>query len=415
MGVAVGERLLDERARGRPPAAGWSSSDRISVRTGREDAGSRRCSTPDYGVASPRTWAVRHLRAAVGPLLLAFVCAPCLLLAAPARAADPTLPTRLTKALAVPHVDPSRTAALAIDLRSGAVRASRATPPALLQPASNEKLPLAYAALTLLGSNFRFHTEVVGTGSLVGNVWHGDLFLRGFGDPTLEHADLAAPGRGRGFVGDRARRRRRDRRRIVVRRAPDRPRLEAELLHGRIAPALGARRRSRLVPRAHVPGARARRGVALPAAPSQARGVAVRRTARAGTLTTAGFPLARDLSEPLATIVRFMGRESDNYTAEVLLKQLGALYADKGSTAAGARVVRARLRRRRFRSAGSRSPTAPGSRDSTGSPRARSWRCSWPAIADREIRDAFLGSLAVAGVDGTLAHRLESRRQRAGA
>ena len=33
-------------------------------------------------------------------------------------------------------------------------------------------------------------------------------------------------------------------------------------------------------------------------------------------------------------------------------------------------------------------------------------------VADREIRDAFLGSLAVAGVDGTLEHRLESRPAR---
>ena len=56
---------------------------------------------------------------------------------------------------------------------------------------------------------------------------------------------------------------------------------------------------------------------------------------RSGVLTTVGLPLARDVSEPLADVVRFMGRESDNYTAEMLVKQLGALYADRGSTAAG--------------------------------------------------------------------------------
>ena len=64
---------------------------------------------------------------------------------------------------------------------------------------------------------------------------------------------------------------------------------------------------------------------------------------RSGVLTTVGLPLARDLSEPLADVVRFMGRESDNYTAEVLVKQLGALYAERGSTAAGVRVIRGAL------------------------------------------------------------------------
>ena len=44
-----------------------------------------------------------------------------------------------------------------------------------------------------------------------------------------------------------------------------------------------------------------------------------------------------------------MGRESDNYTAEVLVKQLGALYADRGSTAAGVGVIRGALRVRAFR------------------------------------------------------------------
>ena len=60
---------------------------------------------------------------------------------------------------------------------------------------------------------------------------------------------------------------------------------------------------------------------------------------RTGTLTTPGLPLARDVSAPLAEIVRFMGRESDNYTAELLLKALGASTGVVGSTAAGAKVV----------------------------------------------------------------------------
>ena len=114
------------------------------------------------------------------------VVAVLLALAPPAHAADARpLDDAARKALRVPHVDPARTAALAVDLRTGAVVYERNATLSLV-PASNQKLPVAYAALALLGPGYRFHTEVVGSGTLVGDVWHGDLWLRGFGDPTLE-------------------------------------------------------------------------------------------------------------------------------------------------------------------------------------------------------------------------------------
>jgi D-alanyl-D-alanine carboxypeptidase/D-alanyl-D-alanine-endopeptidase (penicillin-binding protein 4) len=123
-------------------------------------------------------------------------------------------------------------------------------------------------------------------------------------------------------------------------------------------------------------------------------------------LTTVGLPLARDISEPLADVVRFMGRESDNYTAEMLVKQLGALYADRGSTAAGVAVIRSALE----------SADVPliGVRLADGSGLSRLDRLTATALvavlvaglAEGELRDAFLASLAVAGVDGTLEDRL---------
>ena len=124
----------------------------------------------------------------------AAIVAPCSsgLTPRPHGAAEPDLDRAgSTGALNVPHVDPARTAALAVDLRTGAVVYSRNQSLALV-PASNQKLPVAYAALSLLGPGYRFHTEVVGSGTLVGDVWHGDLWLRGFGDPTLEPSDLEA-------------------------------------------------------------------------------------------------------------------------------------------------------------------------------------------------------------------------------
>jgi serine-type D-Ala-D-Ala carboxypeptidase/endopeptidase (penicillin-binding protein 4) len=53
-------------------------------------------------------------------------------------------------------------------------------------PASVEKLYTSVALLTEFSPGARIHTAVLGTGHLAaGGVWHGDLYLRGGGDPTL--------------------------------------------------------------------------------------------------------------------------------------------------------------------------------------------------------------------------------------
>ena len=187
---------------------------------------------------------------------------------------------------------------------------------------------------SLLGPGYRFHTEVVGSGALVGDVWHGDLWLRGFGDPTLEPADLDALAAEVSAWGIR----RVDGAVIAdeswfdaVRVGPGwKPRFYIEE-----SPPLSAL----VVDRGRYRG-RTSANPALAAASLfrqalEARGVRVSGRTRSGALTTVGLPLARDVSEPLADVVRFMGRESDNYTAEMLVKQLGALYAERGSTAAG--------------------------------------------------------------------------------
>jgi D-alanyl-D-alanine carboxypeptidase/D-alanyl-D-alanine-endopeptidase (penicillin-binding protein 4) len=53
-------------------------------------------------------------------------------------------------------------------------------------PASVEKLYTTVAALDLLGPSETLQTTVLGTGTLErGGVWHGNLYLRGGGDPTF--------------------------------------------------------------------------------------------------------------------------------------------------------------------------------------------------------------------------------------
>ncbi len=349
-----------------------------------------------------------YLLRCLGPCLAALLLA---LLAAPAAdAADPTLSVRLERALKVPHVDPARTAALAVDLRTGAVVFARNESLALV-PASNQKLPVAFAALSLLGSGYRFHTEVTGTGTLVGDVWHGDLWLRGFGDPTLEPEDLDALAAEVASWGIR---------RVDGAVVADESWFDARRVGPGWKPAFyigeSPPLSALIVDRGRYHG-KTSANPALAAASLfrqalDARGIRVGGRSRSGVLTTVGLPLARDLSEPLAEIVRFMGRESDNFTAEVLVKQLGAVYGGAGTTAAGVRIVRTALARAGI-------PLA-GVRLADGSGLSRLDRLTASAVvalleaglASADVRDAFLQSLAVAGVDGTLEDRLESRPAR---
>jgi D-alanyl-D-alanine carboxypeptidase/D-alanyl-D-alanine-endopeptidase (penicillin-binding protein 4) len=328
------------------------------------------------------------------------------LAAAPLATATPTtLRDELARALSGAGVSAARTSALAVDLETGATVFAH-NPRLALPPASNEKLAVAYAALVELGPGYRFHTEVAGSGELVGKTWRGDLHLVGFGDPTLSTAGLDAlaaqvrawgirrvtgrvvgdeswfdarrdaPGWKPGWLGDESP----PLSALVVARAETWPRLEPAFdAAARLTRALGR------------------------------RGVAVARPPATGRAPADVFPLGRQLSPELAEIVREMNRESDNFTAEMLLKQLGATVGEAGSTAAGARVVRAAL-------AAAGAPLA-GVRIVDGSGLSRLDRLSAATLVallraaedDPALRDAFLDSLAVAGVSGTLESRLDHR------
>ena len=84
---------------------------------------------------------------------------------------------------------PADSGVVALQLPSGTPVFER-NPDASLVPASNEKLTSPTRRSSTWG-DVPFRTEVLSTGHQDGRVWHGDLYLKGFGDPTLTSLRLA--------------------------------------------------------------------------------------------------------------------------------------------------------------------------------------------------------------------------------
>jgi D-alanyl-D-alanine carboxypeptidase/D-alanyl-D-alanine-endopeptidase (penicillin-binding protein 4) len=327
--------------------------------------------------------------------------------AAPAPAAAPALERALGSALASPYLDPRATAALAVDLRTGETVFARNADLALA-PASAEKLAVSLAALRVLGPGYRFSTDVAGGGRRAGGVWHGHLFLVGHGDPTLGLPDLEALARevaARGIrrvtgsvVGDESH--------FDARRGA--PGWKPSYL-GNESPPLSALAVAGVrVPR---PNASALVAARAFAAALRRQGVTVA-SARVGRAPPRTVLLARDLSEPLGAVVRRMNAASDNFVAELVLKELGATVDPWGSSVAGARVVRRALAELGVPLTGVR--VADGSGLSqldrlTARALVGILRAGW---SDRALRKAFVSSLAVAGVSGTMESRLATRPTR---
>jgi PBP4 family serine-type D-alanyl-D-alanine carboxypeptidase len=116
--------------------------------------------------------------------------------------------------------------------------------------------------------------------------------------------------------------------------------------------------------------------------------------------------LATTESSPLAQIVRFMNRESDNFTAELLLKQLGATQLDRGTSAAGAAAVTHALVEAGVPTAGVRIVDGSGLSvldRLTVNSLATLLRVAWD---DPAVRQPLVAALPVAGVNGTLEDRM---------
>ncbi len=324
-------------------------------------------------------------------------------------AAAPTdLETALARALKAPGVDPRRTGAIALDLRSGDTVYSSNARLSLL-PASAEKLAVSFSALHVLGPRFRFRTEVLAAGSRSGRVWGGNVWLVGFGDPTLTRADLDRLARRFAATGIR---------RIAGRVLGDDSHFDsrrdglgwkASYLGIESRPLSALAVRDVLVNGANESAAAAARAFTEAL---ERHGVAVAGRPGAGRAPDDALVVAFDLSERLSRVLRLVNAESDNFAAEMLLKELGATISPRGSTRAGARVVRATLADAGVPLAGVRIADASGlSRFDRST--ARTLAAILRAGAtDAATREAFVSSLAVAGVSGTLERRLATHPTR---
>ena len=340
----------------------------------------------------------------VGRLSRAFVLVLAVALAA-APAAAPggkaSLPQRLAAALGTSGAAWDRSGALVVDLKTGRTVYSQNARTSL-RPASNEKLAVSFAALEALGPWYRIETTVLGRGRLVDGTWRGALILRGRGDPTLTRSrltELVDQLREQGV------------RRVSGSIVADESYFDARRVAFGWKPSFYANESPPIaalaVDRSTSPEP------ALEAASAFRRllgegGISVGGAVRPGRADSLTFPLASVLSPPLSELVHTMNTESDNYTAELLIKQLGAVIARKGTTPAGAAVATKVL--------AEAGVDVGGTRVVDGSGLSRLDRLTAAAIVgllraawlDPFVRDAFVDGLAVAGLSGTLDGRMES-------
>ena len=323
---------------------------------------------------------------------------------APTATAAPPLATRLAQSLAVPGISTTQSSAIAIDLATGQTLFTRNADRSLA-PASNEKLTVTYAALVELGTSYRFRTALLGVGSQEENVWHGDVFLKGYGDPTLTSPELDGLAEQLTELGIT---------RIDGRVLADESWFDAQ----RTAPGWKAAffinesppLSALVVDRGRYDGHTARQPAL--AAAGQFRRLLLRHGITAGAVAVGRAPanaygLAQVESEPLPDVLKEMDRDSDNFMAELILKELGAEAGEAGTTGEGVRIV--------LRDLADAGVPLAGVRMFDGSGLSLDDRLTARALAallvaawnDVDLRNPFWAALPVAGVNGTLEDRMQ--------
>jgi D-alanyl-D-alanine carboxypeptidase/D-alanyl-D-alanine-endopeptidase (penicillin-binding protein 4) len=294
--------------------------------------------------------------------------------------------------------------ALVLDLSNGRtvfrLRAGTRRP-----PASVEKLYTTSTALLRYGSDATLATTVLGRGSLQGTTWVGDLYLRGGGDPTFGSLGFTRSNYGGGGTTYELARSLReagietvDGRILGDDTAWDGFRGVPDSGLSRVSPYVGP-----LSALAYNRGGSAAYAARQLKVALKGQDVKVQGGTGAGVTPSGVTRLATVESPAMRRLAALTLTPSDNFFAEMLIKGLGARFGDRGSTKAGARVVRSTMSR-----FGIRASVVDGSGLS------RSDRTSPKEVlkllkgirSEPEVFAALRAGLPVAGRSGTLRTRM---------
>ena len=287
-------------------------------------------------------------------------------------------------------------------------------------PASVQKLYTTSTALLRLGRSAVLTTSVLGSGRLDrSGTWHGTLYLRGGGDPTFGSAsfDRAAYGTGATVQALAREVRAAGIRRVSgpvvgdeslfdsLRGTPATGYARSFYLEGQLSALAydrGFSNSSWSAFQADPPRYAARKLVAA----LRAAGVRVARGEPVSTgVTSKRARLLATVDSPdIAKLIRLTNTPSDNFLAGMLLKDLGADFGRKGTTAAGVQIVRRELARR--------FGISPRFDDGSGLSR---YDRTTPRQVVRLLRSlesdrTFVDSLAIAGETGTLKYEMRGTR-----
>jgi serine-type D-Ala-D-Ala carboxypeptidase/endopeptidase (penicillin-binding protein 4) len=325
---------------------------------------------------------------------------------AAASPATGSLKNRLDRALRAPGISSSQTGAIVYDLSKDAY-VYRKNQAVALKPASNEKLPVAVTALSILQPGYTIPTELRAQGHQTNSVWNGKLILKGYGNPALSGSQLGRLARAvenagitrvtGAIMGDET----------FFDKVRVGPGWKASFYKDECPPLSAL-----IVNRGHFKGYITSRPALAAAKMLRSklvdRGIKVGGRAKVGRADSSSAVVATVQSPALRWLVRTMDRQSDNFYAEMLVKVLGAAERSKGTTWDGTRVIRAELR--------SRDVPMRGVVISDGSGLSAHDRLTARAVArllrsalsDPKIENAFVDSLPMAGVNGTLVDRMTS-------
>jgi serine-type D-Ala-D-Ala carboxypeptidase/endopeptidase (penicillin-binding protein 4) len=316
-----------------------------------------------------------------------------------------TFQQQLSRALHARHVSPAQTGAVVLDLQTGQTLFAH-NPRLALRPASNEKLATTYAALTALGPSFRIETDVLGDGQESGTTWAGNLVLKGYGDPGLSFEQIGSLARQVAAAGIRH---------VTGNVLGDESWFDTRrtglgwkakfYLHE--SPALSALIVNRGWTGRYETSRPALMAAQLFRLDLRRAGVTVHGSAAVGIASAQAVPLADVVSAPVAALVRHMDVYSDNFYAEMLLKEVGAVQGAAGSASAGIAVERRLLTEAGVRLTGVRTV------DGSGLSQLDRWtpfglaallRTMWQ---DPDLRPYVVPALPIAGETGTLDHRMQ--------